>query len=205
MRETEARLRSALASAVSALRGSRHLNVVELGAAGVTTFDVHRDETGTPRAATGLMLAWRELGTPPGRRRIVQAAGGVSDEAVVIVCSAPGEDLPDLAGSWLAETRPGSVLERVPGLKVAELLREVVADEPLQQPYGLIGLIPDPLGGEPRPAAVTVFPAGVARGATAELVGLRPRNRAFCAACEQPTQRHRLRKAGSVNQEVGTS
>ncbi|MEU6796785.1 hypothetical protein ABZ907_34255 [Nonomuraea wenchangensis] len=155
---------------MSALRGSRHLNVVELGAAGVTTFDVHRDEMGTPRAATGLMLPWRELGTPPERRRIVQAAGGVSDEAVVIVCSAPGEDLPDLAASWLAETRPGSVLERVPGLTVAALLREIVADEPLQQPYGLLGLIPDPLGGEPRPAAVTVFPAGVTRGVAAELV-----------------------------------
>ncbi|QFY13418.1 hypothetical protein GBF35_48775 [Nonomuraea phyllanthi] len=170
MSESAVRLRGTLATAVRALQGARHLNVVELGAAGVTTFDVHRDASGTPCAATGLILPWRQLGTPLERRRIAQAAGGISDEAVVIVCSAPGEKLPELAASWLAEMRPGSVLARVSGQSVAGLLREVLTDEPLLQPYGLLGLTPDPLGGMPRPAAVTVFPAGAAPGATAEVV-----------------------------------
>ncbi|MGW0811077.1 hypothetical protein [Nonomuraea sp. NPDC002799] len=170
MSDGAARLRDTLASAVRALQGPRHLNVVELGAAGITTFDVHRDASGTPCAATGLILPWRELGTPPERRRIAQTAGGVSDEAVIVVCSAPGEELPELAASWLSELRPGSVSTRVPGLPVAALLREIVADEPLQQPYGLLARTPDPLGGAPRFAAVTVFPAGAARGATAEVV-----------------------------------
>ncbi|MEV4887938.1 hypothetical protein AB0K48_00915 [Nonomuraea sp. NPDC055795] len=170
MGEGDVRLRDTLASAVRALQGPRHLNVVELGATGVTTFDVHRDESGTPCAATGLMLPWHELGTPLEQRRIARAAGGVSDEAVIVVCSAPGQELPELAASWLAELRPGSVSTRVSGLSVAALLREILTDEPLQQPYGLLGLTSDPLSGKLRPAAVTVFPVGAARGATAEIV-----------------------------------
>ncbi|MEV8635348.1 hypothetical protein AB0395_27195 [Streptosporangium sp. NPDC051023] len=142
-------LRKTLTEAVAELGGARRLSVVEVAPDGVTVFDLHRDETGTPRGHGRPVVrwadpvdgpSWDDPGASGDRETVLEAVNVSADTTVVLVGSSPGSPRADEAMELLRAAHPKAFAFTRAGMPVGRLLREIVADEPLRRSYELVVL-----------------------------------------------------------------
>ncbi|WP_179278619.1 hypothetical protein [Actinomadura mexicana] len=82
---------------------------------------------------------------------------------VLLACTFTSGMRPLLAHDWLAAQRPDARTARVNGASVTELLREVIAEEPLSQSYELV-TVREAGSGRPELSGLLLFPVGSRRG-----------------------------------------
>ncbi|MEU0520367.1 hypothetical protein [Streptosporangium sp. NPDC006007] len=167
------RLRRALAEAVAELAGPRSLTVVEVTAEGLTAFDMHRDETGTPRGRGRATVPWAEPAGERGRdiadvfsarRAVLDAVGMPADGTVVLMGSSPGSPRADEAMEWLRAAHPDAPAFTRADMCARALLREIVADEPLCRSYELVVLKRHPATDRLEFTCRQLFPIEARRG-----------------------------------------
>ncbi|WP_339154693.1 hypothetical protein [Actinomadura luteofluorescens] len=146
------------------------LLVVDATAEGLDVHELVRLENGVPSGRT-----WR---TPwSGLVRYDQLdRGAVLDRVprlhdaptVFLTCTFTSAMRPLLAHEWLAAERPDARTARVHGARTAELLREVIDDEPLSQSYELV-TVREAASGRPELSGLLLFAVGARRGERASL------------------------------------
>ncbi|MFF4418149.1 hypothetical protein ACFYY8_36955 [Streptosporangium sp. NPDC001559] len=163
-------LRKTFTEAVAELGGTRRLCVAEVAAQGVTVFDLHRDEAGTPRGHGREVVRWTDsedtLGGPGDRQTVLDAVRASADTTVVLVGSAPGDSRAEEAMEWLRAAHPRAFSFTRSGLRVEALLREVVADEPLCRSYELVVLRRHPATNRLELACAPLFAIDTQRGSS---------------------------------------
>lgn len=155
----QAALRQALSAAIAGLSAGESLTVLELTAAGLTAFEVSRDELDVPLMTANPPLAWGSAG----------ADASAPDGPLVLVNSAPRSSRAAAALDRLGTARPDAPVVRGNGLSAQPLLEEAVADSPIRQHYDLLVARPDPGDGRIRLASERLFAEGTVRGATTSL------------------------------------
>ncbi|WP_055479156.1 hypothetical protein [Sphaerimonospora mesophila] len=170
-------LRKALSRAVALLTGTDRLIVAEVAADGITTFEIHHDEHGTPRARRRFD-SWEDLAMAPvpdhtaGRDavlRTVAAMASSGDLAEVVLVRSTTESLPaGQALSWLGEAYSAVVYSA--GAPVAALVKEAIRNDPLTRSYDLVVLRPDPASGRLELAGKQLFPVGTRPGTRSDVV-----------------------------------
>ncbi|WP_248960067.1 hypothetical protein [Sphaerisporangium perillae] len=161
-------LRKALTGGIAELTGSKRLIVFEIAAEGITAFDVRRDETGTPRGRVGPVMPWKDSVTSSAERAVAMTSALSGEAMVILVCPSPDSPPVDQAMESLRAARPGVLTFAESGVRVAELLRQVIADEPLWQSYDLVVLQRHPVTGGIRFAGHPMFRIEARRGELAE-------------------------------------
>ncbi|MEV7907662.1 hypothetical protein [Streptomyces anulatus] len=168
-------LRKTFTEAVAELGGARRLSVVEIAAEGVTVFDLHRDEAGTPRGRGRPVTRWAEsadgtdpddAGTSPARETVLDAVRASADDTVVLVGSSPGNRRAEEAMEWLRAAHPRAFAFTRAGMRVRNLLCEVVADEPLCRSYELVVLRRHPVTSRLELTCTPLFAIEARRGAS---------------------------------------
>ncbi|GII65412.1 hypothetical protein Skr01_54970 [Sphaerisporangium krabiense] len=130
----------ALVTAVTELTGSRHLIVFEVTAGGVTVFDVHRDDTGTPRGLVEPLVP-REGGVVAAARLAADLPRPrPGDTTVILRCASPADPRAAQAAEVLRAANPGARVFTEPGARAGDALRRAISEEPLTQPYDLVVL-----------------------------------------------------------------
>ncbi|TMR99744.1 hypothetical protein [Nonomuraea basaltis] len=137
----EGGLRGDLADLIASFR--ERLVIVEIDAAGTRIFEVRVDEVGTTYHTRRAAAKWSTL-TAAGddvhdavhriARDLISADEG---DPVVVLRSADGQEQ-QAAVRALRQSHPSAQVVEVSGVKVGELLRELVAGAPLRQAYDLI-------------------------------------------------------------------
>lgn len=138
-------LRKALAEAITELTRSRRLLVIEIGAAGITAYELHRDQAGVPRGRGRHVLRWsgHDVPDPDVLVGAIEIPPGVR---TILVCSHPAPYTED-AVDQLTAAHPQMTAFVREDAQVAALLREIVAGESLAQPYDLVVVRRGPSGG----------------------------------------------------------
>ncbi|MEU6714150.1 hypothetical protein ABZ897_22005 [Nonomuraea sp. NPDC046802] len=134
-------LRGALADLIGSFMD--RLTVVEIDAAGIRIFEVRIDEIGTPFHTRRASAKWSTL-TSSGDEvfdAVLRVAGDLisADEGdpVLVACSADGPEQ-EAALRALRERRPAAPVVEASGVKVGDLLPEVIAGTPLRHAYDLV-------------------------------------------------------------------
>jgi hypothetical protein len=161
-------LRKALAGGIAELTGSKRMIVFEVAAEGITAFDVLRDETGTPRGRVGPVVPWEAAAASSSERAVAITTATSGDATVILVGPSPDSPEADQAMESLRAARPEALTFAEAGVSVAELLRQVIGDEPLWQSYDLVVLKRHPATGEIRLAGHPMFRIEARRGEIAE-------------------------------------
>ncbi len=160
----EAFLRKTLAEAVVELVDDRRLFVAEVAADGITTFELYRDEAGTPCGKGRRAVRWGDADEWE-QGALVRATKIPRDARVILVGSHPSVDA-DQAMSRLRAARPDAAVFTEAGAEVRALLREVIEDGPLQHAYDLVVLKEDATTGRPELGCEQLFSSGTRRGET---------------------------------------
>ncbi|MCT9931457.1 hypothetical protein N5079_14650 [Planotetraspora sp. A-T 1434] len=167
----EVPLPTALADATEKLDGTGRVVVVELGAGGITTYRLDRDDVGFLRCR-GRNVPWPVLlggrtswdsGDAEGERAVLRAAGDLSGAVVFFVCPLPDGSPTDTAIAWLRKARPEARIYTADAVVVADLIRAAMANDPLRWPYDLVLLRAHP-DGRLELTAEQLFPFGARRG-----------------------------------------
>ncbi|MGN9838741.1 hypothetical protein ACTMTI_11530 [Nonomuraea sp. H19] len=137
----EGEWRGELADLIVSFR--ERLAVVEIDAAGIRVFEVRVDGVGTPHHMRRAAAKWSTL-TSSGEEvfdvvlRVARDLISADEEdPVVVLRSAEGHEQ-EAALRALRQWRPSAHVIEVSGVKVGEVLRELVAGAPLRQAYDLI-------------------------------------------------------------------
>ncbi|MEV1168225.1 hypothetical protein [Nonomuraea sp. NPDC049784] len=137
----EGGLRGDLTDLIASFR--ERLAVVEIDAAGIRIFEVRVDEVGTPYHTRRAAAKWSTL-TASGDEvfdAVLRVAGDLisadEEDPVMVVRSADGPEQ-EAALRALRQWRPSAQVVEAPGVKVGELLAELIAGAPLRQAYDLI-------------------------------------------------------------------
>ncbi|MEV0380508.1 hypothetical protein [Nonomuraea sp. NPDC050643] len=119
------------------------LAVVEIDAAGIRIYEVRADEVGTPYHLRRAAAKWSTL-TASGDEvfdAVLRIAGDLisadEDDPVMVVRSADGHEQ-EAALRALRQWRPSTQVVEAPGVKLGELLPELIAGAPLRHAYDLI-------------------------------------------------------------------
>ncbi|GGV00446.1 hypothetical protein GCM10010182_17120 [Actinomadura cremea] len=160
-----------LGDRVAGVKTDDELVVVDLGDDRFTVYIVRRDATGTPSASRRSVVRWdyadvvgfaEVAGIASGRFPMLvdTTLSGLATEAAAPVIAAAGADV------------GGSPILAAPGSDVGDVLREVIAAEPIRQSYALLAMEPEREGGRPRLGfrTVPIFPAGASKGDVRGLV-----------------------------------
>ncbi|MEU8303553.1 SAV_2336 N-terminal domain-related protein [Actinomadura sp. NPDC048955] len=154
---------AALAGHVAAVEGGGALTILDIGAAGVTRYRVHRDAMGTPHPSRLATEPWTGLGTEGAAApRIERLTGGRGPLAAIRTAPA-GLAEADRVAALVREARPDADLVTAPDADVAGWLRRVVEREPIRQPYSLVALAPHNGAGGLRLTTVPLFAPGALR------------------------------------------
>lgn len=147
--------------------GSRRLVVFEVVAEGFTAFTVRRDESGTPRGRAGPRVPWDAGGASWAQAMAERISTGT---AVILVCASPGSPPANEAMESVRSAHPEALTFAEANVRVAELLRQVIADEPLWQSYDLVVLKRHPLTNGIQLACHPLFGIEARRGESAEVI-----------------------------------
>jgi hypothetical protein len=139
-------LTQVLAEQLARLGAGEALALVELGADGIVSWEVHRDSSGTPRAWHWPAVPVSSLGRAgvrPEQLPHTVARAGAESHLTLVVSS------PDEPGSGpfglLSSAHPDAPVLRGAG-PLGTVLRDVIADDPLTCWYELVGLRPTKSG-----------------------------------------------------------
>ncbi|MFV2171652.1 hypothetical protein [Actinomadura sp. LOL_011] len=162
-------LQKSLTKSIRALSGHHRLIVVEAAADGINAYRVSRDATGVP-AGRFWHRTWEDLSADgaPSKDLVVRAARLDPDAATLLACTFPDGAEPAQAIAWLQAAVPDAQTHMAPGAAIGEMLRAVIADEPLTQLYELVTLAADPTG-RLRFTGRVLFPVGSRRHDTVPL------------------------------------
>ncbi|MBE1530707.1 hypothetical protein [Actinomadura algeriensis] len=140
-------LQKSLTKAVRGLSGHHRLIVVEAAADGISTYQVQRNAADVPKARVW-NATWEELSADgaPLKERVLAAARLDPEAVTLLTCTFPDGTDAAQAIAWLQAAAPDAQTHMAPGAALGELLRTVIADEPLTQLYELATLVPDPDG-----------------------------------------------------------
>ncbi|MEU8143205.1 hypothetical protein [Nonomuraea sp. NPDC048901] len=137
----EGGLRGDLADLIVSFR--ERLAVVEIDAAGIRIFEVRVDEVGTPFHTRRASAKWSTL-TASGDEvfdAVLRIAGDLisadEEDPLMVVCCADGHEQ-EAALRALRQWRPSAQVVEVPGVKLGELLPELIVGAPLRHAYDLI-------------------------------------------------------------------
>ncbi|GAB1823879.1 hypothetical protein [Herbidospora sp. RD11066] len=163
-------LRNALADAVARIPVGGSLVIVDLNADGLSVFEIRRDVHGTP-SATVESTPWTELTAEPGwelsdtsdtRRSILHAARVLGGHEVLVICSFSVSPIAHAAFEMIRSARPGFPAFRG-DVFAADVLRDVLCDEPLLIPYSLV-IAREAGGGRLKLVGRALFARGSRRG-----------------------------------------
>ncbi|NDU75238.1 hypothetical protein GWI34_21805 [Actinomadura sp. DSM 109109] len=141
------------------------LLVVDATAASLDVHELVRLENGVPSGRTW-RTPWADLVRYDqlDREAVLDRVPHLRDApTVLLACTHTSGMRPLLAHGWLAAERPDARTARVDGAPVTELLREVIAEEPLSQSYELV-TVREAESGRPELAGLLLFPVGSRRG-----------------------------------------
>jgi hypothetical protein len=143
-----------LAAAVADLSRDLRLTIVDMVAVTTSVYQVTLDTLGVPRV---LPATAQDLGSLD-----------TTDGMPLVICAAPGAELPESIQP-LVHDRPLSLVRVTRGTNVRATLQDVIADSPIRQRYELVLGRPDGDRNRIMLSSAELFPAGVKRGAVADL------------------------------------
>ncbi|OLT36889.1 hypothetical protein BJF79_30520 [Actinomadura sp. CNU-125] len=120
---------------------------MEAAADGISTYQVQRNAADVPKARVW-NATWEDLSADgaPVKERVLAAARLDPDAVTLLACTFPDGTEPAQAIAWLQAAAPDAQTHMAPDVPLGELLRTVIADEPLTQLYELATIVPDPDG-----------------------------------------------------------
>lgn len=162
-------LPKSLTKAIRGLSGHHRLIVVEAAADGISAYQVGRNAADVP-AARVWRTTWEEMSADgaPVKERVLRAARLDPAATTLLTCTFPDGAEPAQAIAWLQAAAPDAQTHTAPGAAIGELLRTVIADEPLTQLYELATLAAGP-DGTLRFRGRVLFPVGSRRHDTVPL------------------------------------
>lgn len=165
MIEQSGELRESLAKAISLHSSQKPLLVVDAAAECIRVHELVRLANGVP-SGRSWRTPWSQLlrNEQLDRRAVLDRVPHLHDAATVLLaCTSAAGMRPLLALNWLAAERPDAQTARVDGAPVADLIREVIAEEPLGQSYELV-TVREAESGRPELSGRLLFPVGSRRG-----------------------------------------
>ncbi|MGH3242384.1 MAG: hypothetical protein ACRDNL_18555, partial [Spirillospora sp.] len=142
------RIRAALTTALGSLTDGQRLTLVDLGAERLVTWEMSRDPVGTPTGTARPGIPWSDVFEGADRPEDVLARA-VPSGAVMLACTRPDGVYATKALDDLRRAHPDApvfLLDDVARFPIRDLLKDVVADQPLTQWYDLVVLERSPSG-----------------------------------------------------------
>jgi hypothetical protein len=140
------------------------LTIAQFSTDGLVTWEIRRDEAGTPRARYWPAVPWSDLrdGDVISERELSRIAWPEDGSRLVLVCSAPDDPSARSAFQLLLDAHRGQPAFRCT-VPLDELFRRVIAADPLTQWYELVTLRRAP-SGRLVLTGTQLFPPGTYRG-----------------------------------------
>jgi hypothetical protein len=155
----------ALTGHVAALEEGGGLTIAEFAGLGIVVWEVRRDRAGTPRCQFWPAVPWSSLyidGSSPSDQDLARLARSETGSGLVLVCSSPDGPYATDAFERLRAAHP-----QVPDFHytapLADVLRHVLAHDPLTRPYELV-VLRHTRSGRLALEGCQLFPHGAGRG-----------------------------------------